>query len=154
MEQLDHTGYTQPLPTLSGSSIGQHVRHIVEFYQCMLNGYENALINYDNRSRNKLIEESREFALQCIHKILSDLPALDLSRQVTLEVEYEETIRIATTLERELVYNIEHAIHHMALIRIGLRELGEHILLPVEFGLAASTLRYQQHVHRNLLANR
>ncbi len=152
INQLEQAEYTLPLETLSGSSIGQHVRHIIEFYQCMMNGYEQSILNYDDRRRDQLIEENSDFALQCMHKILTDLNAADLSRKMTLEVVYDQTLQLPTSLARELVYNIEHAIHHMALIKIGIKALNTKIQLPAEFGVAASTLRHQQHVHGNVFA--
>ena len=152
INQLEHQDYKKPLETLSGSSIGQHVRHIIEFYQCMMNGYDKGILNYDQRVRDKMIEESREFAVQCINKIMFDLKTTDLSQKITLEVVYDQTIKLTTTMERELVYNIEHTIHHMALIKIGIKAIGSQILLPAEFGVATSTLKHQQHVHSNVLA--
>ncbi len=159
INQLEHSDYKKTLDTLTGSTIGQHVRHIIEFYQCLMNGYNTTIVNYDNRGRDKMIEESREFALQCINKILFDIKNLSLKKEITLEIFYEnenEPLRLSTTVERELVYNIEHAIHHMALIKIGIKEINEKIILPSEFGVAVSTIRYQQqnHVHSHLLANK
>ncbi len=153
LNQLEHLEYKKPIHTLSGSSIGQHARHVIEFYQCMTSGAQNGKINYDERNRDKMIEESREFAIQCINKILFDIKTIDLKKSILLEVSYEygNLIEIATTPEREMVYNIEHAIHHMALVKIGIKEINEKILLPLEFGVAVSTIRHQQnHVHSNV----
>jgi hypothetical protein len=65
-----------------------------------------------------------------------------------LELDYAvnpaEMQKVPTNFLRELVYNIEHAVHHMALIRIGVREVAPHITLPPDFGVAASTIRHQQ----------
>jgi hypothetical protein len=158
INQLEHVDYKRPLENLSGSSVGQHVRHIIEFYQCMMNGYKNASINYDLRVRDKMIEESREFAIQCINKIMFEIQSADLKKPLVLEVSYENgiennSIQLPTSFERELVYNIEHAIHHMALIKIGIKEINSEIILPVEFGVAASTIKHkhQNHVHSNVL---
>jgi hypothetical protein len=46
-------------------------------------------------------------------------------------------------MARELVYNIEHVVHHMALVKIGLKELLPDLDLPDDFGVAVSTIRYQ-----------
>jgi hypothetical protein len=155
LNQLEHSEYIRPIESLSESSLGQHVRHVIEFYQCMTLGYSRAKINYEGRKRDKMIEESREFAAQCISKILFDIKNLDQKKPLVLEVQYEDNhhLEIATTIEREMVYNIEHAIHHMALIKVGIKEINNRIKLPAEFGVAASTIRYQQnHVHRNVFA--
>ena len=150
---LDHAAYIKPLENLSDSSIGKHVRHIIEFYQCMLKGCQEESINYDNRVRDKMIEESREFAIQCINKFLFDLKTIDTKKTLTLEVYYGKDfeIKLSTTFEREMVYNIEHTIHHMALIKIGIKEISSKIIVPKEFGVATSTIQHQQnYVHSNV----
>ena len=42
----------------------------------------------------------------------------------------------------ELVYNIEHAVHHMAIIRIAVQHEFPDLALDDEFGYATSTLKY------------
>jgi hypothetical protein len=53
---MDTAQYTQPLTVFSGSSVGQHVRHTVEFFQCFILGLENGVVDYDARKRDFLIE--------------------------------------------------------------------------------------------------
>jgi hypothetical protein len=40
------------------------------------------------------------------------------------------------------VYNVEHAIHHMALIKVGLKEVCPAVKIPADFGVAVSTVKY------------
>ncbi|TAG65626.1 MAG: DinB family protein, partial [Runella slithyformis] len=51
-----------------------------------------------------------------------------------------------TTLSRELVYIAEHAIHHLAILKIALRAHFPDIALPVHFGVAYSTVQYQNSI--------
>jgi hypothetical protein len=69
-----------------------------------------------------------------------------LALEVGYDVSKDEFITIATNYSRELVYNIEHAVHHMALIKIGVREAASYIDLPSDFGIAASTIRYKESI--------
>ena len=48
-----------------------------------------------------------------------------------------------SSFERELLYCLDHAIHHQALIKIGLKELHLSHLVSPDFGVAYSTLRYR-----------
>ena len=54
-----------------------------------------------------------------------------------------------TSFDRELLYCLDHAIHHQALIKIGLKELQIADLVGDDFGVAYSTLRYRASLDAN-----
>ncbi|HOX82724.1 MAG TPA: hypothetical protein PLS08_06825, partial [Chryseolinea sp.] len=74
----------------------------------------------------------------------STLKEKPLKLDVGYDLHNEDYITINTTSTRELVYNIEHAVHHMAIIKIGIREVAHYVTLPPDFGIAASTLRHKE----------
>jgi hypothetical protein len=41
-------------------------------------------------------------------------------------------------------YNIEHVVHHMALVKIGIHEVSPYVILPPDFGVAISTIKYHK----------
>ena len=47
-------------------------------------------------------------------------------------------------MAREITYNIEHIVHHMALVKIGIKEACRNVILPEEFGIAVSTIKYHK----------
>ena len=145
LENLSNTQYAAPVELLSGASIGQHVRHIVEFFEELALGYENGTINYDRRNRNHLLEINRYLAIQLLSGMMFavDRPDKDLLLVAHLSSTDAEPVVIRTNYFRELLYNIEHMVHHMALLRIGINEVAE-IELPGHFGVAASTLKFRQ----------
>ena len=55
--------YTQKICLLSNSTIGEHTRHIIELFQQLLKGYDTANIEYDNRERNRAIQENLDYAV-------------------------------------------------------------------------------------------
>ncbi len=146
--------YHTPLPVLSGGTIGRHVRHLVEFYQCLFAGLVTGTVDYDARTRNPVLEEELTLAVAALEYLMRRLGEIGPDQPMTLCTRYTpgEKVTIPTTLYRELVYNLEHCIHHQATIRIGLQALSQP--LPSEtFGVAPSTLQYQQaHVHRDVSA--
>jgi uncharacterized damage-inducible protein DinB len=151
---IQHYCCTQPI--LSGSSVGQHVRHILEFYQCLAAGFEAGEVNYDLRARNHILEQYPEIAVEMLDDFLLFIQGSETKKTLTLNFTFssEENIEaIATNLERELLYNLEHAIHHMAIIKIGILQLQPDFVFPENFGVASSTVRHQQHVHRKLSAS-
>ncbi|HTH31951.1 MAG TPA: hypothetical protein VL946_11450, partial [Lacibacter sp.] len=46
LDQLTTEQYKTPSENLSGATIGQHTRHIIELFQCLLNGYATGRICY------------------------------------------------------------------------------------------------------------
>jgi len=56
INSLTKDEYTSQLNMLNKSTIGQHIRHIVEFYNELEKGYSAGIIDYDNRSRNLSFE--------------------------------------------------------------------------------------------------
>ena len=144
--QINEQDFTRPAVTLSNSTIGQHIRHTLEFFLCFENGYSSGVINYDKRAHDKLIESDKYIALSAIGQIREFVSSF-AEKPLILEVGYDllndDVITIDTTATRELVYNIEHAVHHMAIMKIGIREIATYIKLPPDFGIAASTIRYK-----------
>lgn len=147
VSQIQDHDFVRPAETLSNSTIGQHLRHTLEFFICFESGFKNGVINYDKRAHDKLIESDKYIALSAIGKIKSFVDALS-EKPLLLEVGYDldkdDFLTIETTAMRELVYNIEHAVHHMAIIKIGIREIAAYVNLSPDFGIAASTIRYKE----------
>lgn len=132
--------YTRKSPMLGEGSIGQHVRHVVEMMQCLLAGYDNGIVNYDHRKRDSRIETDTFFTAAILRELLIGLQQPD--KGLTLQQE-ETNDTVVTTFARELLYNTEHAIHHMALIKVALREMQLDIT-GENFGVAAATIRYKK----------
>ncbi len=147
ISQIKDEHYRKQCDTLSGSTIGQHVRHTIEFFQCLQKGLEQGTVNYDMRDRNLQIELDKLTAIE----VITDLVGLLKKRQSNIELKLEAAygtndtaaVSIPSNYFRELSYNIEHAIHHMALIKIGIKDICDYIQLHEGFGVASSTLRYQ-----------
>jgi hypothetical protein len=145
LDQLSQEQYVQPCQTLLNATVGQHVRHIIELFQCLENGYEPGLVNYEKRKRDAMIENDKEFASSLLSEVHGglDRPNKALSLEACYDEKSEFPITIDTNFYREIAYNLEHTIHHMALIRVGINEVAE-ISLPDEFGVATSTIKYRK----------
>jgi hypothetical protein len=145
LKQLSNEEYCMQSQILSNATIGQHMRHIIELFQCLETGYEAGLVNYETRKRDYRIETERQVALQLLTELYDKLEKPN--KEMILEAEDYcdsiETVSVPTNYYRELVYNLEHTIHHMALIRVGVNEVSR-VELPEEFGVAYSTIKYRQ----------
>jgi hypothetical protein len=148
---IEESHYVDCSDLLLGASIGQHVRHVLEFYVCFKEGFSTGVVNYDLRKRDLRVEQNKLVAIELIDSI-SEWVLNAKPRGLLLEgaygTDHVHVFSIDSHFDRELVYNIEHAVHHMAIIKIAGISLYQYPF-PANFGLADSTLTYQAtHVHR------
>jgi uncharacterized protein (DUF486 family) len=135
--------YRQPLKTLHDHSVGQHTRHIIEFYGCLSAGIQDGVVNYDLRERNTDIETNKDLALSYLNNILTTYGDLiQTDSPLVLKILISNGL-IQSSLCRELVYLIEHTTHHLAIIKIGLNEAYPTLTLADNLGVSVSTIDYK-----------
>lgn len=146
--QLKKEEYAGGLDLLNGNSIGKHVRHVLEFFELLTQGARDGLINYDQRSHTPLYESDIIATATRLEELKEELSELLMNQEIQLEVSYTDSdadaVKIKSSIERELAYNIEHAIHHMAIIKIAIQTVFPNVTLPDNFGVAYSTVRFQK----------
>jgi uncharacterized damage-inducible protein DinB len=114
-------------------------------FQCLESGYQRGEVDYEKRKRDRQIETDKHFAVTLLLEIIQQIGK---ENKILAMLTYYDDLslkpeKISTNYYREIAYNLEHTIHHMALIRVGLRELGD---IPVDdsYGVASSTLKYRK----------
>jgi hypothetical protein len=136
-------------PDALRASVGAHYRHSLEHFKLLLEAVNETEIDYDRRERDAGLENERLFALQVTRdfrhaaRFLSTLPA-DRPIEARTKISYagSGSCAAASTIGREIMYAVSHAIHHYALI--GLICDMRAIPVPQDFGVAPSTIEYQQ----------
>ena len=142
---MDDALYTRQIDDTT-SPIGAHARHIIEFYQALVKSITtNDLdgLSYDKRERNLEIETSRTAGIDAIAAVINviEKPLDNQAMQVTSIINPDlDPVQMPTLLYRELFYVFDHAIHHMALIKM-IARASDHAL-PTNFGVAQSTQAY------------
>lgn len=144
LKSIQNDDYSQPIELMSFSTIGMHTRHFIEFFQCLITQECNCNINYADRKRDLRIESDSDFALETIDWIVEKLPTLDLNKDLQLCIENDSRQFVKSNIAREIVYNIEHVIHHLAILKIALKIQCPNLRLPNNFGVAPSTLAHQR----------
>jgi hypothetical protein len=148
--QIPSFDYVKPSEWLSGASIGQHTRHILEFFEAFIDGYETGDINYDKRERKNILEENPLFAVDFIDYISNELTNCNVDKDMVLNSNFDihssSSMAIKTSAFREIAYCLEHCIHHQALIKVALLEFKKADLIPKTFGVAPATIRYKNRV--------
>lgn len=145
--RLSASVYSRRLPELGGS-IGGHMRHVLEFYECFFRGIRGGCVDYDSRRRDEAIETNPEAAGRAIVEFLKQLEEEPLLHefgllQVRMEdapVELGGDVLLGSTVGRELQVLLSHTTHHYALIGVAMRLQG--INVDPQFGVALSTLRF------------
>lgn len=146
LSKLTPQQYGQPLDLFSGSSLGQHTRHWIEFFQCLIFQCQEEDICYDKRKRDLVLESDPRFAIQALDSIEEQLSTLNFPKQIILTSGMPQgpEVKLQTSFFRELWFVIEHAVHHLAIIKIGLSKEYPELTLPENFGVACSTLKFQE----------
>ena len=55
LEGLDDTAYSTTPRGFAPHRAGAHLRHVLDFYQCFLNGVGSSHIDYDSRRRDEAV---------------------------------------------------------------------------------------------------
>lgn len=137
---------SETLSVLNNATIGGHVRHILEFYICLFKCVNLKQLNYDIRERDKSVEVCTEKCVSTIDSLLEELNTYQTDFELTLTADYgmdqeNQDVTVQTTFFRELLYNVEHLVHHLAIIKIGIQSLESKVAISDDFGIAASTIR-------------
>jgi len=106
LNSISESDYTKNTDILSGATIGQHIRHILEFYLLLVSGSFTGTICYDKRDRDIRIENKPSFAREKIKKLFSGVDTLIEEEAVKLETDYtvegNSENRIISSVGREL----------------------------------------------------
>ena len=149
LDVIQDDEYCRPLEMYNGSSIGKHFRHIYDFFNCIV-VQTSPELDYCLRPRDSQIEDNRDHARTCFKKLIAELSGLDEEKDIIVHADFEieEGVRpsVRTTVGRELMYAYDHAVHHLAIVKIGLKSINPDINISSDLGVAASTLRHQ-HAH-------
>ena len=144
---LDDDQYTRASGVLPASTIGKHVRHILDHFAALLLCEPGCAIDYDHRERGTPDETSRRAALaritECETALRNRVPSDDnglVTIRVMLTADGGQTT-LGTTMARELAFAAHHAEHHLAMIAAIAREVGAAV--PADLGKAPSTLNHE-----------
>ncbi|HKD04629.1 MAG TPA: hypothetical protein VKB79_01895 [Bryobacteraceae bacterium] len=145
VRRIDDATFSTSPEGLYPHRIGSHLRHVLEFYDCFLDGLKTLRIDYDARKRDETLERNRRAAVAKVSSIVRRLgEASTLPEGLALDVRMEgneANVWLRSSFGRELQALSSHTIHHFALIALTLRLHGTEV--DANFGMSPSTLRFQ-----------
>ncbi len=149
LKQMDNEMYSRPLDIYSGSTVGQHIRHIYEFYVCLLNGINEGTVNYDKRKRDMRVQTETCYCETSFKELLSGIKNFPLTVNVKVKqgmhtADMPEELAVNSSSGRELMYAFEHAIHHLAIVKMGLKAHFPNFDVDSNLGVAPSTIEYRK----------
>lgn len=101
------------------SSIGSHVRHILDFYDCIFNINDENTIDLTARCRNTDVETQCQSAITYLNTTLEKLKQFDIQAETKVTVIDDLGLgktEIAYTFGALLSQANSHTIHHYAII--------------------------------------
>jgi uncharacterized damage-inducible protein DinB len=130
--------------------VGRHVRHIIDHFNALKNVEliaATALIDYNQRSRDSVIEhdvEQGEIAVQSLAAWIAGFDPSCLTDAVLVRAEiscsHTENGEFRSSFAREILYLINHTIHHAAYTKLLLSREG--LQLPAHVGIAPCTASF------------
>ncbi len=144
---LDSNSYNYKATPYVQSSIGEHLRHILDMYQALIRQPQIGVIDYDHRRRGALVESDLETGiseLKEIHCWLTEFDPANLDKPITIlseaSISTQNVCEMPSSLRRELLFVSSHTIHHLAIVKVIAThaniETGEHL------GYAPATATY------------
>ena len=144
LNAIDESQYTDNSVAPYYSSIGIHMRHILDVFDCVFSGLESKNVDLSARKRNELVEQKLNLGLDYFDEIITNLERLDADNlDITVRVKDDLGLGFVTanyTLASILIQAHSHAIHHFASIGYIISQLD--INLPdADFGYNPTTPR-------------
>lgn len=144
LNSIDENQYTDVSVAPYYSSIGVHMRHILDVFDCVFIGLESNNVDLSARKRNALVEQKINLGLDYFSEIITKLEDLKAENlDMIIQVKDDLGLGVITanyTLASILIQAHSHAIHHFASIGYIISQLD--INLPdADFGYNPTTPR-------------
>ena len=143
LDIIPTNAYASSLEVFEGSTLGKHFRHIHDFFNCLVTQCDHNHVDYAKRKRDQTIESQKDIAIKHFSNLKSSIHVLDESRVLKVFADFtlDDGCRpeVQTTIGRELMYAYDHAVHHLAIVKIGLQSIDPTLPIKKDLGVAAST---------------
>ena len=145
LERVSDLDYVAKPPSGVSGAIGAHVRHCLDHVNAVLEPASDGVVRYDGRRRHATLETDRRIAAATLRRSAERLEALTretADAPLLLESQVDRQgacVQVISSLARELVFVLQHTIHHQALVALLLA--GRGVPVPQTFGYAPSTPR-------------
>lgn len=118
LEQLTNSQLTDASISPYYSCVGSHIRHILDFYNCILKGENSGEIDLTARERDVKMEQDCEYASINVDRVLTAVGRLKNAEKKVIVIDDLGAGKVALpyTLAAVLAQANSHTIHHYAII--------------------------------------
>ncbi len=120
LESISDDDYRNTTIAPYNSSIGGHIRHILDVFDCIFEGLESENINLMNRKRDENSEKYTKNGIEYCYKIIQKLRLIegeDFNKIVKVTDDLGTgVITTNYTLASALIQAHSHAIHHLLVL--------------------------------------
>lgn len=134
-------------------SVGPHLRHCVDHFHLLLDGWRSGFVDYDARPRDLRLERDPRAVREALDAIAGSLAAIrngDLTSPLTVTQSAapgRPPLSSPSRLDRELVFLSGHTVHHIAIMVLAARAAGVEI--PSRLAVAYSTEAHRESLAMN-----
>lgn len=135
--QLTPESYNKPCKAVFDSTIGTHVLHSANYFQCFLLGIGESKVDYETLEELPEVETDPVYAAAYIRGICAGLEQLavdvDLDSPIQVKMDRgQDTSWAGSTIRRELQFLLSYTLHQSSLVAIIIRQETD---LPLPEGL-------------------
>lgn len=134
LDEIDSITYCDTSIGPYYSSIGSHIRHTLDFFDCIISGLDTNDIDLTARKRDEILSTNLEAAKNHMYSLQETLLSyIDVNTDYLIHVTDnmgQGKITVSYTLESILAHANSHATHHYATIGYILCQLGVDLKIP------------------------
>ena len=131
------------------AKVGPHFRHISDHYEEFFNSLSMGAIDFDRRARDCSLESDKAKCYAQFGRLMDQVNELldqsaELDKVITIQTSTSSTEpaeQTQSSVPRELQFLHTHTVHHLAIIKLVLKQAG--VKISKGLGVAPSTLKYQ-----------
>jgi uncharacterized damage-inducible protein DinB len=146
IDSLSDSEYQHSPKPWFDSSIGQHLRHIIDLFHALMHGTSEE-VNYDIRRRGAPVETDKEIGLNELNEIrdwVSRISEDDINQDTLVHTETalytQQTDTFKSSFGRELCFASSHLVHHLAIMAAVAKMAGKNV--DSKLGLAPATATF------------
>ena len=152
IDSLSDAEYQYSPKPLFDSSIGQHLRHILDLFIALVNSTTEE-VNYDIRRRGAPVETDKQLGLTELNDVriwVSGISDKDINRDTLIHTETalntQQTDSFKSSFGRELCFASSHLVHHLAIMAAIAKMAGKEV--DSKLGLAPATATHVRELER------